>query len=178
MKHAVPFALLAATLAFTGCNTYVGVDNPDQPSSTYSNATGSLVTRYKASTEAVFNAVKRAVDSQSDTMKRMGESDKRVNNELQEVTVFARAIGDLEIKIDVEKVEDPVTKENLHAGDRQIRLLRQLRTEPADRLPHHAEPPPLSASGGTAIGRRLAFRLGGVLFLHQHLPRHGQHPRT
>jgi hypothetical protein len=111
MKHAVPFALLAATLAFTGCNTYVGVDNPDQPSSTYSNATGSLVTRYKASTEAVFNAVKRAVDSQSDTMKRMGESDKRVNNELQEVTVFARAIGDLEIKIEVEKVEDPVTKE-------------------------------------------------------------------
>jgi len=111
MKHAVPFALLAATLAFTGCNTYVGVDNPDQPSSTYSNATGALVTRYKASTETVFNAVKRAVDSQSDTMKRMGESDKRVNNELQEVTVFARAIGDLEIKIEVEKVEDPVTKE-------------------------------------------------------------------
>jgi len=112
MKHAVPFALLAATLAFTGCNTYVGVDNPDQPSSTYSNATGSLVTRYKASPEAVFNAVKRAVDSQSDTMKRMGETPKVVNNELQEVTVFARAIGDLEIKIEVAKVEDPVTKEN------------------------------------------------------------------
>lgn len=112
MKHAVPFALLAATLAFTGCNTYVGVDNPDQPSSTYSNATGALVTRYKASPEVVFNAVKRAVDAQSDTMKRMGESDKRVNNELQEVTVYARAIGDLEIKIEVAKVEDPVTKEN------------------------------------------------------------------
>ena len=61
MKPAVSIALLAATLAFTGCNTYVGVDNPDQSSSTYSTAAGSLVTRYKASPEAVFNAVKRAI---------------------------------------------------------------------------------------------------------------------
>ena len=110
MKHAVPFALLAATLALAGCNTYVGVDNPDQPSSVYSNITGSLVTRYKASPDAVFNAVKRAIDSQRETMMRTGESDKRANNELQEVTVYARAIGDLEIKITIEKAEDEVTK--------------------------------------------------------------------
>jgi len=112
MKHAFPFALLAATLALAGCNTYVGVDNPDQPSSTFSNLTGTLVTRYKASPEAVFNAVKRSIDSQRETMMRTGESDKRVNNELQEVTVFARAIGDLEIKVEIVKVEDQVTKEN------------------------------------------------------------------
>ncbi len=111
MKPAVSLALLAATLAFTGCNTYVGVDNPDHSSSTYSNLAGSLVTRYKASPEAVFNAVKRALDSQSDTMKRMGETPKLNGNDLQEVTVYARAIGDLEIKVIVEKAEDPITRE-------------------------------------------------------------------
>lgn len=113
MKHAVPFALLAATLALAGCNTYVGVDNPDQPSSTFSNVTGTLVTRYKASPDAVFNAVKRSIDAQRDVMLRTGESEsKRANNELVEVSVYATAIGDLRIKVDIEKVEDVVTKEN------------------------------------------------------------------
>ena len=112
MKLAASLALLATALTVTGCNTLVGVDNPDSREATFSNVTGTLVTKFNTTdTEAVFNAVKRAIDSQPD-MKRMGETDERgANNELLGVTVFARAIGDLEIKVDVTKAEDPITKQ-------------------------------------------------------------------
>ncbi|NBX35052.1 DUF3568 family protein [bacterium] len=112
MKLAASLALLATALVVTGCNTLIGVDNPDQREATFSNATGTLVTRYNTTDlDAVFNAVKRAVDSQTD-MKRMGETPETgPNNELLGVTVFARAIGDLEIKIEVVKAEDPITKQ-------------------------------------------------------------------
>ena len=112
MKLAATLALLATALAVTGCNTLIGVDNPDQREASFSNATGTLVTRYNtADIDSVFNAVKRAIDSQSD-MKRMGETpDEGANKELLGVVVFARAIGDLEIKVEVAKAEDPISKQ-------------------------------------------------------------------
>jgi hypothetical protein len=112
MKLAATLALLATALAVTGCNTSIGVDNPDHREATFSNVTGTLVTRYNTTdVDAVFNAVKRAIDSQPD-MKRMGETpDEGANKELLGVVVFARAIGDLEIKVEVVKAEDPVTKQ-------------------------------------------------------------------
>jgi hypothetical protein len=112
MKLAAPLALLATALAVSGCNTLIGVDNPDQREASFSNVTGTLVTRYNTTDlDAVFNAVKRAIDSQGD-MKRMGETDERgANNELLGVTVYARAIGDLSITVEVVKAEDPVTKQ-------------------------------------------------------------------
>jgi len=112
MKLAAPLAFLATALAFTGCNTLVGVDNPDSREATFSNVTGSLVTKYNTTDiDAVFNAVKRAIDSQPD-MKRMGETpEEGANKELLGVVVFARAIGDLEIKVEIAKAEDPITKQ-------------------------------------------------------------------
>lgn len=112
MKNAVTYALLATALAFTGCTTYVGVDNPDNSGSMYSNITGTLTTRYKAEPEVVFNAVKRAVDQQSDIMKRMGETQHNKDGEPLNITVYSRAIGDLEVKINVSKFEDEKTKES------------------------------------------------------------------
>ena len=115
MKLAASLALLATALAVTGCNTLIGVDNPDQREASFSNVTGTLVTRYNTTDlDAVFNAVKRALDSQSD-MKRMGETPEPENatgnDLLGVVTVFARAIGDLEIKVEVAKAEDPISKQ-------------------------------------------------------------------
>lgn len=113
MKNVATYALLATSLAFVGCTTYVGVDNPDNSSSLYSNATGKLTTRYKAEPEAVFNAVKRAIDSNSETMKRMGETDHRGDSSKPfDTTVFARAIGDIEIKVNIAKVEDKEKNES------------------------------------------------------------------
>ncbi len=110
MKNALALALLASTLLTTGCNTLVGVDNADTREATFSNITGALVTRYNTDTETVFNAVKRSLDQSSGTL-RTGETDERgPNNELLSVMIFARTVGDLEIKIDVAKVEDPITK--------------------------------------------------------------------
>ena len=112
MKNAVTYALLATALAFTGCTTYVGVDNPDNSGSIFSNVTGTLTTKYKAEPEVVFNAVKRAVDQQSDIMKRMGETQHNSEGQLFDTTVFARAIGDLEVKINISKIQDEKTKES------------------------------------------------------------------
>ena len=112
MQNAVTYALLATALAFTGCTTYVGVDNPDNSGSMYSNITGTLTTKYKAEPEVVFNAVKRAVDQQSDIMKRMGETQHNKEGEPLNITVYSRAIGDLEVKINVSKFEDEKTKES------------------------------------------------------------------
>ena len=114
MKLAASLALLATALAVTGCNTLVGVDNPDTREATFSNVTGALVTKYNtADINGVFNAVKRAIDSQSD-MKRMGETPDPENAtpaDLVGVVVFARAIGDLEVKVEIVKVEDPISKQ-------------------------------------------------------------------
>lgn len=109
MKNALTLALLATALAFTGC-TQVGVDNTDTREAKFSNLTGTLVTRYNAEPEALFNAVKRTLDALPGTL-RTGETDERgANKELLSVVVYARTIGDLEIKITVEKAEDEITK--------------------------------------------------------------------
>jgi hypothetical protein len=107
MKTAL--ALLAA-LVLAGCSTQLGVDNSQNNEASFSNATGILTTRYTAEPEAVFNAVKRTIDALPGTL-RTGETDERgANKELLSVVVYARTIGDLEIKITIEKAEDEVTK--------------------------------------------------------------------
>ena len=107
MKTAL--ALLAA-LVLAGCSTQIGVDNSQNREASYSNVTGVLTTRYTSDTEAVFNAVKRTIDAMPGTL-RTGETDDRgANKELNSVIVYARTIGDLEIKITIEKAEDPETK--------------------------------------------------------------------
>ena len=109
MKNALTLALLATVLAFTGC-TQVGVDNADTREGKFSNLTGTLVTRYNAEPEVLFNAVKRTLDGMPGTL-RTGETDERgANKELLSVVAYARTIGDLEIKITIEKTEDEVTK--------------------------------------------------------------------
>ncbi len=112
MKKALALALLAAAFVLSGCNTMVGVDNTDTHEGQFSNVTGTLVTRYNADPEAVFNAVKRTIDSMKGTL-RTGETDERgANKELLSVVVYARTVGDLEIKIDVLKAQDEITKTN------------------------------------------------------------------
>ena len=107
MKTAL--ALLAA-LVLAGCSTQIGVDNSQNREASYSNVTGVLTSRYTSDTEAVFNAVKRTIDAMPGTL-RTGETDDRgANKELNSVIVYARTIGDLEIKITIEKAEDPETK--------------------------------------------------------------------
>ena len=101
---------LLATLLLSGCATQLGVDNSQNREASFSNVTGVLTTRYSSDTEAVFNAVKRTIDAMPGTL-RTGETDDRgANKELNSVIVFARTIGDLEIKITIEKAEDEVTK--------------------------------------------------------------------
>ena len=107
MKTAIA---LLAVLVLSGCSTQLGVDNSQNNEASYSNVTGILTTRYTAEPEAVFNAVKRTIDSMPEA-KRMGETDERgANKELIKVVAFARIIGDLELKITIEKSEDEVTK--------------------------------------------------------------------
>lgn len=101
---------LLATLALAGCATQIGVDNSQHREASFSNVTGVLTTRYTSEPEAVFNAVKRTIDAMPGTL-RTGETDSRgPNKELNSVIVFARTIGDLEIKITIEKAEDEQTK--------------------------------------------------------------------
>ncbi len=101
---------LLAALFLAGCATQIGVDNSQNREASFSNVTGVLTTRYTSDTEAVFNAVKRTIDAMPGTL-RTGETDERgANKELNSVIVYARTIGDLEIKITIEKAEDPETK--------------------------------------------------------------------
>ena len=101
---------LLAALFLAGCATQIGVDNSQNREASFSNVTGVLTTRYTSDTEAVFNAVKRTIDAMPGTL-RTGETDERgANKELISVVVYARTIGDLEIKITIEKAEDPETK--------------------------------------------------------------------
>lgn len=102
--------VLLAALVLAGCSTQIGVDNSQNREASFSNVTGVLTTRYTSDTEAVFNAVKRTIDAMPGTL-RTGETDDRgANKELNSVIVYARTIGDLEIKITIEKAEDPETK--------------------------------------------------------------------
>ena len=107
MKTAL--ALLAA-LVLAGCSTQIGVDNSQNREASFSNVTGVLTTRYTSDTEAVFNAVKRTIDAMPGTLRTGETDDLGANKELNSVVVYARTIGDLEIKITIEKAEDPETK--------------------------------------------------------------------
>ena len=101
---------LLAALFLAGCATQIGVDNSQNREASFSNVTGVLTTRYTSDTEAVFNAVKRTIDAMPGTL-RTGETDDRgANKELNSVIVYARTIGDLEIKVTIEKAEDEQTK--------------------------------------------------------------------
>ena len=101
---------LLAALVLAGCSTQIGVDNSQNREASFSNVTGVLTTRYTSDTEAVFNAVKRTIDAMPGTL-RTGETDDRgPNKELNSVIVYARTIGDLEIKVTIEKAEDEQTK--------------------------------------------------------------------
>ena len=107
MKTAL--ALLAA-LVLAGCSTQIGVDNSQNREASYSNVSGVLTTRYTSDTEAVFNAVKRTIDAMPGTLRTGETDDLGANKELNSVVVYARTIGDLEIKITIEKAEDEITK--------------------------------------------------------------------
>jgi hypothetical protein len=107
MKTAL--ALLAA-LVLAGCSTQIGVDNSQNREASFSNVTGVLTTRYTSDTEAVFNAVKRTIDAMPGTLRTGETDDLGANKELNSVVVYARTIGDLEIKITIEKAEDEITK--------------------------------------------------------------------
>lgn len=110
MKHLLPITALASVLALAGCSTQVGVNNPDNPSATYS--VGTLTTTYKSDVSAVFAATKRALDSMRDVgvIGRTGETP--VTNELGDLvgmTVYARAYGDISVKVEITKATDAAT---------------------------------------------------------------------
>lgn len=107
MKHALATALLVSAVAFTGCNTNVGVDNPDSREAAASQISGVVTTRYNAPVENVFNAVKRSLD-QTPGMMRTGESDitGAGDDDKVGVKVFARSVGDLLVTVEIAKTED------------------------------------------------------------------------
>lgn len=110
MKHLTLVAALACALALTGCATQVGVNNPDNSSATYSG--GSLATTYKSDVSTLFAATKRALDSMRDVgvIGRTGETPETNElNELTAVTVYARTIGDHEVKVTIAKAVDAAT---------------------------------------------------------------------
>ena len=117
MKHALATALLASAVAFTGCNTNVGVDNPDSREATASQISGVVTTRYNAPVENVFNAVNRSLD-QTPGMMRTGESDITGSGGAQDkigVKVFARSVGDLLVTVEIVKTEDKEKNETYTA---------------------------------------------------------------
>jgi len=110
MKHILPILTLVSTLAISGCTTAVGVDNPDNSSASWSG--GSLTTTYKSDVTAVFVASKRALDGMRDLgiLGRVGETEHRAGEgELTGVTLYARAIGDVQVTIDINKASDATT---------------------------------------------------------------------
>lgn len=109
MKHILPTLALVSALALSGCSTAVGVDNPDNSSASW--AGGSLTTTYKSDVSAVFAASKRALDGMRDlgVLGRVGETEHRSSEgELTGVTVFARAVGDVQVTVDISKATDAV----------------------------------------------------------------------
>lgn len=110
MKHLLPILALSSALALSGCATSVGVDNPDNSTASY--AGGSLTTTYKSDVTAVFAATKRALDGMRDlnVLGRVGETERRsAEGDLTGVTVFARAIGDIQVTVDINKAVDAAT---------------------------------------------------------------------
>lgn len=110
MKHLLILTTLASILAITGCSTQVGVNNPDNPTATYS--VGSLTTTYKSDVSTVFAATKRALDSMRDVgvIGRTGETPRNdALGELIGMTVFARAQGDVSVKVEITKAIDATT---------------------------------------------------------------------
>ncbi|MGA0134579.1 MAG: DUF3568 family protein [Opitutales bacterium] len=117
MKPVLVTALLALAFAFSGCNTSVGVDNPDSREASANQVTGIVSTRYNASVDSVFNAVNRSLD-QTPGMMRTGESDIAGVEGAQEragVKVFARSVGDLLVTVEIVKTEDKEKKETYTA---------------------------------------------------------------
>ncbi len=118
MKHALATALLASAVAFTGCSTNVGVDNPDSREASASSVSGIVSTRYNAPVESVFNAVNRALD-ETPGMMRTGESDITSglisSDDKIGVKVFARSVGDLLVTVEIFKAEDQEKKETYTA---------------------------------------------------------------
>lgn len=117
MKHALATALLVSAVTFSGCNTNVGVDNPDHREAYANPVTGTVNTRYSAPVENVFNAVKRALD-QTPGMMRTGESDVSSNitsDDKVGVKVFARSVGDLLVTVEIVKTEDKEKNETYTA---------------------------------------------------------------
>ena len=110
MKHLLTILALASALALSGCSTAVGVDNPDNSSASW--AGGSLTTTYKSDVSAVFAATKRALDGMRDlnVLGRVGEDEHRsAEGELTGVKVYARAIGDVQVTVDINKATDAAT---------------------------------------------------------------------
>lgn len=107
MKHLLTTLALVSALALSGCSTAVGVDNPDNSSASW--AGGGLTTTYKSDVSAVFAATKRALDGMRDlgVLGRVGETeDRSAEGELVGVTVYARAIGDVQVKVQISKAAD------------------------------------------------------------------------
>ncbi len=100
MKQLLTFAALSAfaSLGLTGCGTSVGVDNPHNSTGRY--ATGTLNTKYAASTEDYIENVNNATKKALDDLRyfRTGESPRQNG-----ITHYARTHGDIEITVDLTK---------------------------------------------------------------------------
>lgn len=110
MKHLLPILAIVSAIALSGCSTAVGVDNPDNSSASW--AGGSLTTTYKSDVNAVFAATKRALDSMRDVnvLGRTGETESRSGEgELTGIKVYARAIGDIQVTVDINRATDAAT---------------------------------------------------------------------
>lgn len=100
MKKLLSLAALAslATLGLTGCDTAIGVNNPDNSTASYNM--GAFTTQYSAKSpeyiENVFMASKKALDQLG--YFRTGETPGK-----DKVTIFARAHGDVQITVDIYK---------------------------------------------------------------------------
>lgn len=110
MKHLLPLAALVGLVSLTGCTTQIGVDNPDNNAASWS--AGTLTTTYKSDVSTLFAATKRALDGMRDVgiVGRTGETPER--NELGEltgVTVYARAQGDVQVRVSINKAVDANT---------------------------------------------------------------------
>jgi hypothetical protein len=110
MKHILPLAAFVGLISLAGCTTQIGVDNPDNNSASWS--AGTLTTTYKSDVSTVFAATKRALDGMRDVgiVGRTGESPER--NELGEMTgviVYARGLGDVQVRVSINKAIDANT---------------------------------------------------------------------
>jgi hypothetical protein len=110
MKHLLPLAALVGLVSLAGCTTQIGVDNPDNSAASWS--AGTLTTTYKSDVTTLFAATKRALDGMRDVgiVGRTGETPERNElGELTAVTVFARAQGDVSVRVSISKAVDANT---------------------------------------------------------------------